>query len=86
MSKNGCRELACEDAPKKMHFILREKKGTKSRDQKKFDVPEIKNYLSIILSGATWMALMATQFAPLQFFKKNITQKKFFLFVFYKLC
>ena len=27
----------------KMYFSLLEKKGTKSRDQKKFDVPEIKN-------------------------------------------
>ena len=32
------------------------------------------------------MALMATQFAPLQF-KKDITQKKgFFLLLFYKFC
>ena len=38
-----------------------------------FDVPEIKNYLSITLSGATWMALMATQFAPLQFKKIHHT-------------
>ena len=43
MSKNGCRVQSLEDAPRKMHVSLLEKKGTKSRDQKKFDVPEIKN-------------------------------------------
>ena len=43
MSKNGCRVQSWEGAPKKMYFSLLEKKGTKSRDQKKFDVPEIKN-------------------------------------------
>ena len=50
-----------------------------------FDVPEIKNYLSITLSGATWMALMATQFAPLKF-KKIHHRKKFVLFLFFKFC
>ena len=64
---------------------LTRKKRTKSRDQKMFDVPEIKNYLSITLSGATWMALMATQFAPLQF-KKIHHRKKFVLFLFFKFC
>ena len=54
------------------------KKGTTSGDQKKFDVPEIKNYLSITLSVATWMALMATQFAPLQFKKRHHKEKRFF--------
>ena len=83
MSKNGCRVQSWEGASKKMYFSLLEKKGTKSRDQKMFDVPEIKNYLSITLSGATWIALMATQFAPLQFKKKPITQKKGFFYSYF---
>ena len=68
-------------AQKDVLQLAREKKRTKSRDQKKFDVPEIKNYLSITLSGATWMALMTTQFAPLQFKKRHDTEKSFFILI-----
>ena len=81
MSKNGCRVQSWEGAPKKMYFSLLEKQKAKSRDQKKFHVPEIKKYLSIMLSGATWMALMATQFAPLQFKKRHHTGKSFFILI-----
>ena len=66
--------------PKRCTSACSRKKRTKSRDQKKFDVPEIKKYLSITLSGATWMALIATQFAPLQFKKRHDTEKKFFYY------
>ena len=34
-----------------------------------------------MLSGATWMALMATQFAPLQFKKRHHTEKSFFILI-----
>ena len=34
-----------------------------------------------MLSGATWMALMATQFAPLQFKKRHHTGKSFFILI-----
>ena len=72
-----------EDAPKKMYFSLLEKKRKKSRDQKWFHVPEIKNDLSITLSGATWMTLIyiATQFAPLQFKKRHHTENSFFILI-----
>ena len=65
-----------------MYFsLLEKKKGQKRQDQKKFDVPEIKNYLSITLSGATWTALMATEFAPLQFKKRHHTKKVCFILI-----
>jgi len=68
--KEACPKMAVEcnlerTRPKRCTSAYSRKKRTKSPDQKKFDVPEIKNYLSITLSSATWMALMATQFAPL---------------------
>ena len=81
MSKNGCRVQSWEGAPKKMYFSLLEKKRTKRRDQKQYDIPEIKNDLSITLSGATWMALVATKFAPLQFKKRHNTEKRFFILI-----
>ena len=65
-------------AQKDVLQLAREKKRTKSRDHKKFHVPEIKKYLSIALSGATWMALMTIQFAPLQFNKRHHTEKSLF--------
>ena len=77
-SKNGCVCSLERARPKRCTSACSRKKRTKSRDQKMFDVPEIKNYLSITLSGATWMALMATQFAPLQFKKIHHTEKSLF--------
>ena len=57
MSKNGCRVQSLEDAPRKMYVSLLEKKGTKSRDQKKFDVPEIKK---LVIYNIKWCQMDGT--------------------------
>ena len=78
MSKNGCSVESWQDAPKKMYFSLLEKNKVETKKawrswNEKLVIYDIK--------WATWMALMATLFAPLHFKKRHHTEKNFFIVI-----